>query len=30
MDVGLEGAEAELWRTFLLGEGLIPAGEKAR
>jgi hypothetical protein len=28
LDVGLEGAEAELWRLLLVGEGLIPAGEK--
>jgi hypothetical protein len=30
LNVGLEGAEAELWRLFLLGEGLIPPGEDAR
>jgi hypothetical protein len=29
LKVGLEGAEAELWRLFLVGEGLIPPDEKA-
>jgi hypothetical protein len=28
LNVGLEGAEADLWRLFLLGEGLISPEEK--